>query len=94
MNPIAHGMNLAWRTINSIRDRMNVSGDGMNLTWRTVNSIRRRMSLALRTINSIRDRIHPVGRGMRAAGVKSTNSAAITAMAAPVENAAACETRS
>jgi nicotinamidase/pyrazinamidase len=31
---------------------------------------------------------------MRAAGVKITNSAAITAMLAPVENAAACETRS
>ena len=31
---------------------------------------------------------------LRAAGVKITNSAAITAMLAPVENAAACETRS
>jgi nicotinamidase/pyrazinamidase len=31
---------------------------------------------------------------MRAAGVKTTNSAAITAMLAPVANAAVCETRS
>jgi len=101
VHPMADGMSLALRTMNPICDGIHPMAHGMSLAWRTMNPIHdgihpmlHGMSLVWRTMNSIRDRIHSIGRGIRAAGVKSTDSAATTAMAAPVENAAACETRS
>jgi hypothetical protein len=47
---MAHGMSLALRTINPIRDGIHPMTHGMSLALRTINPIRDGMNLVLRTI--------------------------------------------
>ena len=62
MQATAHGLNLAWRTVQSI-------ADGLDLAWRTVNAtrdgiqpMRDGLHLAWRTVQPIADGLNLIGR--------------------------------
>src|SRR5438874_453020 len=61
MQPIAHGLNLAWRTVQSI-------ADGLDLAWRTVNATRDGIQPMRDGLNLTRRTVQPIARGLNLIG--------------------------
>src|SRR5207237_148998 len=75
MQPIAHGLNLAWRTVQPIADGLDLAwrtmqpiADGLDLTWRTVNATRHGIQPIAHGLNLTRRTVNAIARGLNLIG--------------------------